>query len=348
MAMHLILGITVAVSAGVVNGLFAVPMKLARRWSWENVWLPFSILGLVLFPRLLALTNIPHLENAYAHVDFATLLVPVVWGVVIYSGSLMFGRSMVYIGTALAFALLVGSMSIVGVLAPIIVYSPEALRDAGGKWIIAGMGFLFAALIGCARAGALRAGAEPSPVDTRRNSRSSALLGMGMAILGGILSGLLSLGLNTGWAHTIGDAALRFGGASESAAPNATLVLVLLGGAIPNCLYCVYLLSKNGTWKAYRRTGPYWLIVVLMALMYSGSTVLWGMSTSVTMLGRLGPSVGWALFIGAIAVSSNIGGFLTGEWKNAGTLASRMMVSGVLAMVVAMVLVGYGNFLLNV
>lgn len=345
--MHLILGILAAVLAGVVNGLFALPMKLARKWSWENVWLPFSALGLVLFPHLLALTVIPHFEAAYAHVALSTLIIPVLWGIVVYSGSLMFGRSMVYIGTALAFALLVGSMSIVGVRAPILVYSPGVLRDAGGKWILAGMTFLVA-LVSCARAGALRAGVEASPAETRRNSRSRALLGMGLAILGGMLSGLLSLGLNTGWAHTIADAALRFGGASNSAAPNATLVLVLLGGAIPNCLYCVYLLRKNDTWKAYRRSGPYWLIVILMAAMYSGSTALWGISTSVTMLGRLGPSVGWALFIGAIAVSSNIGGFLTGEWKNAGWRASRMMTAGALLIIAAMVMVGYGNLLLNV
>ena len=69
MPTHLIFGIVMAVFAGVVNGLFALPMKLARKWSWENVWLPFSVLGLVLFPRLIALQGIPHLEAAYAQVE---------------------------------------------------------------------------------------------------------------------------------------------------------------------------------------------------------------------------------------------------------------------------------------
>ncbi len=346
--MHLIAGIVIAVIAGTVNGLFALPMKLARRWSWENVWLPFSILGLVLFPRLLALQAVPHLEHAYARVGFSTLLIPFLWGIVIYSGSLMFGRSMVYIGTGLAFALLVGSMSIVGVLAPILIYSPGALSRPGGHWILAGMAFLFAALIGCARAGALKArnlakGASGTPT----SRRSSAILGMALAIGGGTLSGLLSLGLNTAWAHRIADAAVRFGGAGPSAATSAVLTLVLCGGAIPNCLYCLYLLNRNRTWKAYRGTGAYWLIIILMASMYSGSTVLWGVSTSVTMLGGLGPSIGWALFIGSIAVSSNVGGFLTGEWKGAGHKASGLMVTGLLLTVAAMVLVGYGNLLLN-
>jgi hypothetical protein len=33
------------------------------------------------------------------------------------------------------------------------------------------------------------------------------------------------------------------------------------------------------------------------------------------MLGKLGPSVGWALFIGMMMISSNITGYLTREWK---------------------------------
>jgi L-rhamnose-H+ transport protein len=81
--------------------------------------------------------------------------------------------------------------------------------------------------------------------------------------------------------------------------------------------------------------------------MYSGSTVLWGVSTSVTMLGRLGPSVGWALFIGAIAVTSNLGGFLTGEWRGSGRKAVTTMVAGLALIVLAMAAIGFGNLLVN-
>ncbi len=345
--MNVIPGIILAIVAGAINGMFTLPMKLAPRWSWENLWLPFSLFGLVLFPRLVVMPGIPRLEEAYAHVPLGTLLIPVLWGVVIYSGSLMFGRSVVYIGTALAFALLVGSMSIIGVLAPILLYSPAVLHTAGGRWIIAGIAFLLTALAGCARAGVLKARAETSAPNADFKLRSFAFRGMALAIAGGTLSGLLSLGLNTGWANAISSAAVRFGGAAQSASTNAVLLLVLLGGAIPNCAYSAHLLHRNNTWSAYRKCRPYWLIAVLMASMYAGSTALWGISTSVTMLGRLGPSVGWALFIGAIAVSSNVGGFLTGEWKDAGRKASRLMVAGIAVMVLAMALVAYGNLLLN-
>jgi len=257
----------------------------------------------------------------------------------------MFGRSIVYIGTALAFALLVGSMSVVGVLAPILLYSPAVLHLSGGAWILCGIACLLLALAACARAGAFKARAEAAAPGASVNVVRSAARGISLAIAGGALSGLLSLGLNTAWAKTISAAAVEYGGAAPSASPNAVLVLVLLGGAVPNCLYCALLLRRNRTWQAFRKNPAYWAIAVLMATMYAGSTALWGISTSVNMLGRLGPSVGWALFIGAIAVSSNAGGFLTGEWKNAGPRARRLMLSGLAAIVLAMTFIGYGNLL---
>ena len=39
-------------AAGVLNGSFAVPMKTARRWSFEHIWAVFSILAMAVLPWL--------------------------------------------------------------------------------------------------------------------------------------------------------------------------------------------------------------------------------------------------------------------------------------------------------
>lgn len=52
--MHVILGAFLSPIASAINGLFALPMKLARRWSRENAWLSFSLLTMVSFPCLVA------------------------------------------------------------------------------------------------------------------------------------------------------------------------------------------------------------------------------------------------------------------------------------------------------
>lgn len=345
--MHVILGVFVAAAGGAVNGLFALPMKLAKKWSWENVWLPFSALALVVFPCLVAFSGAPRLIAAYRHAEPSSLLIAALCGIAAYTGSLLFGISLGLIGNSLAFSLLVGSMSVVGVLSPILAFHPASLVALGGRWIDLGILFLFAALAVCARAGSLAARAKDEPALQKSGGSSKVFPGMLLAIAGGALSGLLPLGMSMTWARDITAAAVRFGGAGGTEAQNVLLLPILIGGALPNCLYANYLLSKNKTYQSYRGSIRYWPIVLLMAVMYSGSVALYGMSSSLAMLGKLGPSVGWALFLGGIVVSSNLGGLATGEWKGAGSKPLGWMAGGVSLMVLAVVLIGFGNFLLN-
>jgi len=59
------------------------------------------------------------------------------------------------------------------------------------------------------------------------------------------------------------------------------------------------------------------LVLLTGAVVNCASTMLWGLSTSPDLLGQLGPSVGWAFFIGSVVIGSNVGGYLTGERKKA-------------------------------
>ena len=208
--MNVILGVLLAVTAGAINGLFALPMKLAKKWSWENVWLPFSALALIVFPFLVALRSAPQLEAAYRHAEPSSLLIAVLCGIAAYTGSLLFGISLGLIGNSLAFSLLVGSMSVVGVLSPILVFQPAVLVTPGGRWIDLGIMFLFAALVACAWAGALMARAKANPTQQKSGSSSSVFQGMLFAIAGGALSGLLPLGMSMAWAREIAASAVRF------------------------------------------------------------------------------------------------------------------------------------------
>jgi L-rhamnose-H+ transport protein len=344
--MNVILGAFLAVIGGAINGMFALPMKVTKKWSWENVWLPFSALALVVFPYLVATIGAPNLLAAYQHCETSAIVTAVLCGVAAYGGSLLFGISLGMIGNSLAFSLLVGSMSVVGVLIPNLAFHPATLLTRGGKWIDVGIALLFVALIVCARAGTVMATAKAGD-GSQKGGGSAVITGMLLAIAGGALSGLMPLGMSMDWAKGIHDAAVTYGHAQPAAAQNVLMLLILLGGAIPNCFYALWLLVRNRTFQSYRVGGSYWLLILLMGVMYTGSVIMFAMSSSASMLGQLGPSVGWALFIGGLVVSSNVGGFATGEWKGAGSLATRLMVSGIVVMVIAVSLVGYGNYLLN-
>jgi L-rhamnose-H+ transport protein len=341
-------GILIALIAGVLNGMFALPMKLNKKWAWENNWFPFSFLSLMIFPLVIVILSIPRPVELLSSIPIESILIGLFCGIVIYGGSLLFGISLGYIGIALSFTLLVGSMSIVGVLLPLIIFNTNIIFSTGGIFILSGVLLFLISLFFSFKAGQLKeASLKKSDIETGK--KSSMQKGMILAITGGVLSGLLSLVMNMAWAKEIIILAVQTGNASLSYASNAVLFIILIGGMIPNIGYCIFLLNRNKSWGLYKSSNSilYWIAILSMGLLYSASTGLWGISISESMLGKLGPSVGWALFIGMMMISSNLIGYLTGEWKSVDSKTIRFLFASIGLIILALLFIGYGNFTLN-
>jgi L-rhamnose-H+ transport protein len=338
--MNLSLGIFIAIIAGSMNGLFPMPMKANKEWAWENTWFPFSVLSFILFPLLIAWQTVPHLASTYLHASIADITAAVLWGILVYTGSLLFGISIIRIGVALGFALLVGTMSAVGVLTPRFLLGHSLFSSAGDDFVFGGVVLSTVSVI----FGFLSSKGKDSGKE--KTASSSSAVGSLLAIIGGLLSGLLPVGMAMPWAHRLLQSAVLYGGASPSQATNAVLALVLVGGALPNCGYGAYLLRANTTYLHYQRHNHlrYWLIVLSMGVLYSFSVALWGIAISPSLLGVLGPSVGWALFVGMIVLTSTAAGLISGEWKRARQSSLALLSLNVITLIVAMILICYGNY----
>jgi len=344
--MNIETGILIALVAGALNGMFALPMKLNKNWAWENNWFPFSFLSLLIFPLFIVVLSIPKPVELLSSLPVHNIITGLLFGIIIYGGSLLFGISLGYIGIALSFTLLVGSMSIVGVLLPLIIFNSNILFSTGGIFILSGVFLFLISLFFSFKAGKLKEASLKSQNTEDTGKKSSMQKGMTLAITGGVLSGLLSLVMNMGWAKEIVNKAVQTGNANLSYASNAVLFIILIGGLIPNIGYCIFLLYKNDNWSLYKKYNSilYWIAILSMGLLYSASNGLWGISISESMLGKLGPSVGWALFIGMMVISSNISGALTGEWKSAGKRSLKYLFVSIGLIISALLLIGYGNY----
>ncbi len=346
--MNIETGILLALIAGALNGMFALPMKLNKNWAWENNWFPFSFLSLMIFPLVIVTLSIPKPIELFSSLPIHNILMGLFFGIVIYGGSLLFGISLGFIGIALSFTLLVGSMSIVGVLLPLVIFNSGVLFSTGGIFILTGVSFFLISLFFSFKAGQLKEASLKNQDIGNAGGTPSMQKGMVLSITGGVLSGLLSLVMNMGWVKEIVEQAVHSGNANLSYAGNAVLFIILIGGLIPNISYCIFLLNKNETWSLYKSNNLilYWTAILAMGLLYSASIGLWGISISESMLGNLGPSVGWALFIGMMVISSNISGYLTGEWKSADNKTLKYMVASIGLIISALSLIGYGNYIL--
>lgn len=331
-------GLAILVLAGVMNASFTFPMKFTRRWSWENTWLAWSLIALVLLPAFTTWITIPHIGAVYGSVAGNILRDVVIFGAGWGVAQVLFGLAVDAIGIALTFSLVLGTSAGAGALAPLIRLHPERLNTPAGHGVLAGVLLVIAGVLTCAIAGRQRERASQMYSGLSRKITAGLLL----VILCGLAASLMNLGIVFG-APLI--RAARVFGASDFNASNAVWMPLMLAGAIPNFLYCLWLLKKNGSARKFRSGGAnHWALACVMAVFWFGSTLLYGLSA--TQLGPWGPILGWPLFMSLIVIAASLLGMFAGEWKNCGTSPLKIQWTGVALLVLAVfVLAGTSRYL---
>ena len=323
-------GLLLVTVAGVANATFALPMKFARRWSWENIWLAWTFFALVFLPVATALVSIPSLGAVYRDAGADAIAVVMLCGAGWGLAQVLFGLSIDAIGIGLTFSIVLGVSAAVGSLIPLLRLQHATVGSSMVWPILPGIVLVLAGVGVCAIAGRMREKAQDGAEKRRRS------FGVGLAMA--LCSGLCAASMNFGVAF--GEPILRSATAHGAAAQqvvNAVWLPLLLAGAIPNIAYCVYLLNRQRSWENFRsqRTPAYLGLAVVMAILWFFSTALYGVAT--TQLGELGVVVGWPVFMSLIVVTAGILGMFTGEWKHSGTRPLTLQIVGLLFLVMAVV-----------
>jgi L-rhamnose-H+ transport protein len=318
-------GFLLLIVAGVMNASFTLPMKFMRRWAWENTWLAWTVVALLVLPVAVTLSTVPHLAEVYRSAATGNLLSVIGFGTGWGIAQVLFGLAVDAIGIALTFSVVLGTSAAVGTLVPLLRLHPERINTTPGYELLAGVALILAGVLVCAIAGRQR---ERGVV--RASATRSTAGGLLLALVCGFGAAFVNFGLAFG-APLIQSA--RSFGASSLPAANAVWMPLMLAGAVPNILYCVWLLRKNHTSGHFPGGGvSHWLLASTMAVFWFGSTVIYGFST--IKLGTWGPILGWPLFMSLIVITASLLGVLTGEWKNSGK-SLRIQWAGVALLVFA-------------
>lgn len=320
------IGILLATLSGVCNGLFTAPMKLEKRWKWENIWLAFIIVACLIMPAFFVLA---------AHTDWRQLLSAAPRGAVIVAltfgfawgfGAICFGRSVDRLGVSIANSLVIGLSSALGSLVPLLM-TPN-LHVATREWVLFAGVFTFLVGVGlCGQAGRLR--------DGEGSKSAPSFAGYMFAIFAGIMSAVFNIGYTL--ALPIADTGVQLGD-SRFASTNVIWLLMLGAGSIPNISYCAYLMRRNGTGKLLVTRGAASSLALssTMGLLWGGSIFLYGAATP--RLGDIGPSIGWPLSLAVGLLVANLMGLLLGEWRGVALPATRKMAYGVGTLLVAILI----------
>jgi len=324
-------GSVIVLIAGVLQGLYAVPMKLAKSWKYENIWLLFTVNALVIFPWVLTVATIPHLGAVYQAIPASTLVAIVGFGLCWGIGVTLIGLGLTMLGIGLGFAIILGLSASVGSLIPLFVLNPEKIGTSQGHAYMIGTAIMLIGVACGARAGFLRDQGQKVETQEPEAHKSSFFAGLLIVIVAGLLSSALNFCYAFGGAAT---AAAEAQGASSIGSSNVITALATTGGFVANLIYCSYLLWKNSTTQLFWSDGAgwNWFYGVIMAVCWFGGQAMYGLGSSRS--GDLGTVISWPLLMGMIIITSNIAGFLTGEWQGT-SRRSRMYLGYSMILILA-------------
>jgi L-rhamnose-H+ transport protein len=317
-------------AAGVMNGSFAVPMKTARSWSFYHIWGLFSFLAMLIIPFAWVVLSIPGCLQIIGAIPLAGLckltLLGFLWGI----AALLYGAAVELLGVAVGVSILLGLSIVIGAVIPRITSGAALVTTPRDVVFFCGLLITVAGVIVCAWAGRSETGLR---------SAAQFRKGLVIAILGGIGSPLLNIGIQYGISllkalpHSLSE---RNGSATQWVA----WALFLAAAAIVQVGYCLSRVMQKGELSAFSSpdAGGEFGRVVLMSIAWSVSIFLYG--EAVAHLGRYGASIGWPIFMALIVLTSNAWGVILGEWRNRPKRAFYRMLAGSLLLISATFLIG--------
>ncbi len=323
------------VAAGILNGSFAVPLKTARIWTFNHIWMVHSLLAMALLPWAFALLVVPRWSGILGAVAVRGWLGLIGWGLLFGVASLLYGVAVDLLGIALGFAIQLGLSIVLGALLPLIWAGALRLRTYADACLVTGLAVMVAGVFLCAQAGGSK---SSTPGATGGRFRK----GLIVALVGGILAPSLNFGIQYGTALLATAGGVKAGEGFPVSVYLAWAVF-LSAAAVLQAGVCGWRVARARETGAFRQPGAGRdaLGVLLMSSLWITSVFLYGRSAF--HLGPWGNSFGWPIFIALIIMASNAWGVVLGEWKAVPKAAFYRMLAGCGVLVLAAFLIGQGH-----
>jgi L-rhamnose-H+ transport protein len=339
------IGVILSAIAGVLNGSFAVPTKITHKWRWENIWSVWATWAMFILPWVLTFITIPHTVSFFEHTPAGQWSLLILFGLGFGLAQIFFGLGIAAVGIALNFAIAIGISTAFGSIVPFFSQHADRVFTGEGLFFFVGIFLMLAGIVVSALAGrekerqlslAMAAKANPS------EKRMSFAAGLTLVILAGLGSPLGNFG--AAFCTPTLQRAVEIG-ASPVWQYNVIWAPLYTASLVPYLIYCIYLWRKNHSFGLFGIPGSkvYWLYGFFMAALWFGSTAIYGVAMS--NIGKMGPVLGWPLFMSVIIVASSAWGFITGEWKGAGKKAVNSIILAIALLIVGFCTLAYSGTL---
>jgi len=341
--MGILSGILTAGLGGTAAGSLGWPMKLMKKFQFEQIWLPGMLFGLLLIPWTITFVFCPNAATALGSVDLWVFvkanIFSLAWGI----GNVLLGISLVRIGSSLSFAILSGIGIPLGVIIPMVFKGSGVFEQAPDLFSPTGMVILAATVL--MLAGVIfvtLAGFGRDKMLKTNNEKSGDFLG---GLIMCIVSGICSVG--PAFAFVYSQAHIRNAmieqGAGEWPASIAVWASSMFLGVMVNVLYPVFLMTKKKTWHVLKENPKEIGLSLIVGFNLFLAFGLWGLG--MLLLGPLGASLGFGLYFAFQILAAQGLGWISGEWKGVKGKPISLMIIAVVILLIASVIMAYAAVL---
>jgi hypothetical protein len=330
----MLVGISWALLAGLMLGLYALPGKYTKDFKFENTWGLFFLLTMFALPAIATLMLVQGLSDVFSQIDEWRLAVMIVASFLWGTGVMMWGKAIDHIGVSLGFSLFIGTVILIGSLLPFFVDGLPN-RAAFGT-IMAGIAVVLAGVVLNGKAGMARSKGE-----TGGSESKSMATGIAIAVIGGLLATGFSLANAVGRPQ-IHEACQRLGNA-EWVTAVAVMFPIFMSGGVVMTLYFAWQLTQKKEWGAFRSPhfGMNFVLILIMAFFHYAASAVFAYAAF--KLGAYGNTVGYAIFNTTSVMIAVISGIVTKEWATASSAAKTRLYAGLTCMLAGIVIISAGN-----
>ena len=334
-------GVTWAIFAGLMLGLYALPEKFTKEFLYENTWSLFFLLTMFVVPIIASFTLIAGFSQVFQSIPSDILikmaLASFLWG----TGVMMWGKAINHIGLSLGFTLFIGTVILIGSLIPFTVDGLPATNSL--IMIVVGIVVVLLGVIANGRAGLIREKDEKRGNPQPQEGKGSMAMGILIAVVGGLLATGFS------YANAVGRPFLHEASQQAGNADWVTAVAVMfpifISGGVAMTAYFIWQLSSKGAWGNFKTNhfGKNFVLIAIMALFHYAASALFAFAAF--KLGSTGNTVGYAIFNTSCVVTAVVSGLITKEWVNASSKARSTLYLGLACMVAGIIIIAAGNSL---
>lgn len=331
-------GVLLAIFAGLMLGLYALPEKFTKDFKYENTWSIFFLLTMFIVPIIASLTLINGFGDIFGNMPTSIWikmgLTSFLWGI----GVMMWSKAINHIGLSLGFSLFIGTIILVGSLLP---YIEEGLPATNVlTTILIGLAVVLVGIFANGKAGLIREKDE-SNASEKKEAEGSMVTGILIAVVGGLLATGFSYANAAGRPYL--HEACQAAGNAEWITAVAVMFPIFISGGIVMTAYFLWQLSQKKAWKEFKTPAfsKNFVLILIMAIFHYAASALFAFAAY--KLGESGNTVGYAIFNTSCVVTAIMSGIITKEWVKASKKARSLLYFGLACMVIGILIVAYGN-----